>query len=316
MKVLIIKTSSMGDIIHTLPAISDASKKIAGITFDWVVEENFSEIPKWHQNVNRVIPIALRRWRKKPVQAIKTHEVQQFLQALRRDQYDYIIDAQGLIKSAIITLLAKGNNRHAKCGFSFTSAKEPIVSLVYQRRIKVKKDQHAIIRLRALFAKIFNYSLPLDFPDFGFHFPTPNKNNKKYLVFIHFASRQSKCWSEKEWQNLIKIAAKANYQVKLLWGNENEKYAAERISENLENVEIMPKMNLNEIVELFLASKGVIAVDTGLAHLAAALNLPTLALYGETSPKLIGIYGKKQKQIENFRDVIAEDVWSEFLTIL
>lgn len=317
MKVLIIKTSSMGDIIHTLPAVTDACKNKNGIFFDWVVEENFVEIPYWHNNIGRVIPIALRRWKKNPIQAFKSHEVQNFIKMLRAEKYDLIIDAQGLIKSAFITLLARGNTWHAKCGLAFNSAKEPIVSLFYERKFVINKDQHAITRLRELFAKVFNYPQPLNFPDYGIKINNENVETKteKYLVFIHAASRAYKCWSIEKWIELANKAAGENYTVKLPWGNDNEKYVAERIAANSKNVEVLPKLSLSEIAAIIFNSSGVVAVDTGLAHLAAAVDVPIVALYGKTDTKLIGIFGKRQKQIENFMDVESDDVWDELLRL-
>lgn len=318
MKILIIKTSSMGDIIHTLPAITDASKKIPGITFDWLVEENFTEIPKWHKNVNRVIPIALRRWRKDLLSSYKNHEIKNFLQQLQAEKYDCIIDAQGLLKSALITLFARGNNKKAKCGLGFTSAREPLASFCYQQRFTIKKNQHAIMRLRELFAKVLKYPVPLDFPDYGINIRAAmTDKTKPYLVFVPFASRSYKLWSEQKWSELILKAEKNNYFVKIPWGNEVEKQAAERIVYYAKNnALVLPKMSLTELAEEFVNSSGIIAVDTGLAHLAAALNVPTVALYGKTKSNLIGIFGKKQKHIENFQDIEADDVWHEFIELI
>lgn len=318
MKILVIKTSSMGDIIHTLPALTDVAKKHNGVFFDWVVEENFAEIPRWHQNVDKVIPVAIRRWRQDPVKAFKNHEIQNFIKNLRSEKYDLIIDAQGLIKSAIITLLAKGKTWHAKYGYSFNSAREPIVSLFYEKKIAVSKNQHAIIRIRELFAKIFNYPKPLDFPDYGINIHSESKNSEqKYLVFIHGASRQYKLWTEQKWVDLAKKATAQNFLVKLPWGNETEKNAAERIAHTAKvGVEVLPKLSLSEIASVLGNSYGVIGLDTGLAHLAAALGIPVIALYGETKSNLIGVFGKKQKHIENFRDVEADDVWKEFLDLI
>ena len=103
MRVLLVKTSSLGDVIHTLPALTDAQRAIPGIQFDWVVEEGFAEIPAWHPAVAQVIPVAIRRWRKHPLQTLRSGEWRRFKARLRETHYDLVIDAQGLLKSAWLT---------------------------------------------------------------------------------------------------------------------------------------------------------------------------------------------------------------------
>ena len=109
MRVLVVKMSSLGDVIHTLPALTDAAAAIPGITFDWVVEEGFAEIPAWHPAVDTVIPIALRRWRKHPWRDFRGPQWRACRQALRRQHYDAVIDAQGLLKSVFVARLVKAH---------------------------------------------------------------------------------------------------------------------------------------------------------------------------------------------------------------
>ena len=129
MRVLLIKTSSLGDVIHTLPALTDAARAIPGIRFDWVVEEGFAEIPAWHPAVDAVIPVAIRRWRKKPLQAVRSGEWSNFKRRLRETQYDLVIDAQGLLKSAWLTRYARAE----VVGLDKSSAREPLAARFYQR---------------------------------------------------------------------------------------------------------------------------------------------------------------------------------------
>lgn len=122
MRVLIVKTSSMGDVLHTLPALTDAQQVIPGIQFDWVVEEGFAQIPSWHDAVDRVIPVAIRRWRKAWFSAPIKAERKAFRDAVQAQQYDAIIDAQGLVKSAaLVTRLGRG----VKHGMDWSTAREP-----------------------------------------------------------------------------------------------------------------------------------------------------------------------------------------------
>jgi heptosyltransferase-1 len=130
MKVLIIKTTSMGDVIHTLPALTDAGKNITGIRFDWVVEKPFAEIPALHPLVDTVIPVHIRKWRKNWFKALRSPEWKEFREAIQAKHYDYIIDAQGLMKSALIVRLAKG----LRCGLNWKSAREPLASLCYKKK--------------------------------------------------------------------------------------------------------------------------------------------------------------------------------------
>ena len=157
MRVLIVKTSSMGDVLHTLPALTDAMRAIPGIRFDWVVEEGFAQIPSWHEAVDRVIPVAIRRWRKAWFSAPIKAERKAFRDAVQAENYDVIIDAQGLVKSAaLVTRLAHG----IKHGMDWQTAREPLASLFYNRRHHIARQQHAVERTRELFAKSLGYAKP------------------------------------------------------------------------------------------------------------------------------------------------------------
>ncbi|KPJ67984.1 MAG: hypothetical protein AMJ43_00780 [Coxiella sp. DG_40] len=309
MKVLIVKTSSMGDVIHTLPALSDASKFYPDIKFDWVIEENFAEIPAWHKLVDRVIPIALRRWRKHPLHMLKTCELSTFYKSLKSQHYDFIIDAQGLIKSALITYIAKG----IRCGMDKYSARESLAAYCYQRKFSIPKQQHAVTRIKQLFSEVLDYKMPDDFPDYGIDISSDKEN---YLVFIHGTSRPSKLWSKGNWVALAKLAASQGYTVKIPWNNSEEYERAKYIASQSDNVQILAKSNLTEITNVLSKAKGVVAVDTGLGHLAAALNVPTISLYGPTDAKLIGTYGKSVKHLltktPGVVDVSAATVWENF----
>ncbi len=157
MRVLIVKTSSMGDVLHTLPSLTDAMRAIPGIRFDWVVEEGFAQIPTWHEAVDRVIPVAIRRWRKAWFSAQIKAERKAFREAVQARRYDAIVDAQGLVKSAaLVTRLAHG----VKHGMDWQTAREPLASLFYNRRHHIAKQQHAVERTRELFAKSLGYAKP------------------------------------------------------------------------------------------------------------------------------------------------------------
>ena len=292
MRVLIVKMSSMGDIIHTLPALTDAGRAIPSIRFDWVVEENFAEIPHWHPLVDKVIPVAIRRWRKKWMSSQTRQEWRQFRKTLCTTSYDVVIDAQGLIKSAWIARIAKG----PCCGPNLRSAREFLAALFYQRRYPAVWAPHAIMRVRSLLSQALCYPLPQSVAEYGVDRRRflDGKPLPPYLVFLHGTTWTTKHWPEEYWIQLAKLANANGFIVKLPWGNAAEQARAERIAANCQSAEILPRLNLRGVAEVIAGAKAIVAVDTGLGHLAAALDVPTVSLYGPTNPILTGALGKSQ----------------------
>ncbi|MGB1270960.1 MAG: lipopolysaccharide heptosyltransferase I [Endozoicomonas sp.] len=295
-KVLVVKTSSMGDVIHTLPALTDAARAIPGIRFDWVVEESFAEIPTWHPAVDRVITVAIRRWRKSLLQAWKSGEWQRFKKLMGAQSYDAVIDAQGLIKSAFLARKAKG----PRYGPDKHSAREPFASHFYHHPQAVSWNQHAVERVRQLFALSLGYSLP-DGPG---HFQLEKQPFRKdlvketpYIVFIHSTTWPTKHWPESYWCKLAQYASESGYSVVLPWGNEVEKARAEKIAGAAKNARVLPRLSLAEVSGVISQARAAVAVDTGLGHLTAALEVPAVSLYGPTSPDKVGTYGIGQKHL-------------------
>jgi heptosyltransferase-1 len=294
-RVLVVKTSSLGDVIHSLPALTDAARAIPDIKFDWVVEQSFAEVPSWHPVVDRVIPVAVRRWRKHPVQAWRSGEWSEFKQKVGHYSYDAVIDAQGLVKSAWLTRYAKG----VRYGLDKASAREPIASYFYDQPIDVAKGQHAVERVRQLFAKALGYSIDGQLDNvLGEYSLSFQSDRQKSVVLLHGTTWVSKHWPEHSWIELSRLLLEAGYQVKLPWGNEDEKTRAERIAGD-SAAQVLPKMSLSELAALLSASVGCISVDTGLGHLAAAVDTPTLALFGPTNSALTGFYGKNQQSLQS-----------------
>ncbi|QLB13867.1 heptosyltransferase-1 [Bisgaardia hudsonensis] len=298
MNICLIKTSSMGDIIHTLPALTDAKNAIPNLRVDWVVEENFTEIPLWHslQNagiVNQVIPIALRRWRKKIFSVNTKNEWKNYRTLIQQQQYDVIIDAQGLIKSALFaTRLAQGK----KYGYDRHCAREPLASCFYQKKFYIDYQQHAVERIRQLFASSLNYIKPNTAADYGIlnQFQQANIEQPPYIMFIHATTREDKHWQNTKWKELAQNITALGFHIKLPWGNEQEKQQANLIAEKIENTHVLNKLTLTQLAYEIANAQAIISVDTGLAHLAAALDKTNITLYGATDPQLIGTYGKNQ----------------------
>ncbi|MEX0741124.1 MAG: lipopolysaccharide heptosyltransferase I [Pseudohongiella sp.] len=300
MHILIVKTSSLGDVIHTLPAVSDAARAIPGIRIDWVVEEAFAEIPAWHPAVDRVIPVAIRRWRKNWWHNLFGGEVQHFRQLLKQSRYDLIIDAQGLLKSALVSRQARG----PVSGLDKDSIKEPVASRFYHQRHAVPKAEHAVQRVRQLFARSLGYAFDASALDYGIVLPSTRLNaetadERPNLMFLHGTTWDSKHWPEVYWRELARMASDMGYQVKLPWGSADEQERALRLAQGLAGVQVLPRMSLSALARELSASAGVVAVDTGLGHLAAALNCPTVSIYGATNPFLSGTFGYHQLQLKS-----------------
>ncbi|HDS9360904.1 TPA: lipopolysaccharide heptosyltransferase RfaC [Enterobacter chengduensis] len=294
MRVLIVKTSSMGDVLHTLPSLTDAMRAIPGIRFDWVVEEGFAQIPTWHEAVDRVIPVAIRRWRKAWFSAPIKAERKAFGDAVRLQHYDAIIDAQGLVKSAaLVTRLAHG----VKHGMDWQTAREPLASLFYNRRHHIAKDQHAVERIRELFAKSLGYAKPDAQGDYAIaqRFLLEGEDAQKpYFIFLHATTRDDKHWPESHWKALIQLLADQDIEIRLPWGAPHEEARAKRLAEGSPNVMVLPRMSLENVARQLANAKQIVSVDTGLSHLSAALSRPNVTLYGPTDPGLIGGYGQNQ----------------------
>lgn len=291
MRVLLIKTSSLGDVIHTLPALTDAARAIPGIQFDWVVEEGFAEIPAWHPAVAQVIPVAIRRWRKNLWQTLKNGDWRRFKARLGEADYDLVIDAQGLLKSAWLTRYVKA----PIAGLDRDSAREPIACRFYDHLYAVPKNQHALERTRQLFAQALGYSLPASIGDYGLdRAAMAGAAQAPYLLFLHGTTWASKHWPEADWRALAERMAGQGWAIRLPWGNETEKARAERIVAGIDGAAVLPKLNLAGVAKVIAGATACVAVDTGLGHLAAALDVPTLSLYGPTLPGKVGAYGRGQ----------------------
>ena len=298
MRVLVVKTSSLGDVIHTLPALTDAAAAIPGIRFDWVVEEAFAEIPAGHPAVDRVIPIALRRWRKGWINAWRSGELKAFSTELKQQTYDLIIDAQGLLfKSALVAACAHG----PRAGYDRASARDPWVAWSYDRRCSVSRRQHAIVRVRQLFAQALDYGLPDTPPDFGFGAglagPAETKHTKPYLIFLHATTWPTKHWPLAYWTELIGLANGSGFEVMLPWGNGEEKARAEDLASLSADAWVLPKMGLQSLMRELQGAAGVVGLDSGLSHLAVALEVPGVSLYGPTRTDLTGVMGVRHTNL-------------------
>jgi lipopolysaccharide heptosyltransferase I len=279
----------MGDLIHVFPALTDAQLAIPQLQVDWVVEENFASIPAWHPAVKKVIPVAQRRWRKQLFTQQTYREWKKFQAQLREQTYDLILDAQGLTKSAFLSLFAKG----LRAGLDFRSAREWLAAFAYRRKYNVNFYQHAVVRMRSLFSQALNYSLPDSAPDFRLNREQfiDRKNQEDYIVFLHGTTWTSKQWPESYWSILAGYAAKAGYRIKMSGGSDEEVARAYRLAKAHPHMDVMPRLSVEAMTTLLAQAKAAIAVDTGFGHIAAALGIPTVSLYGSTHPEYTGAVG-------------------------
>lgn len=298
MKVLVVKFTSLGDLLHLMPALSDLRCHYGDVQVDWMVEDSFSEVPGWHPVVERTIPVSTRRWRKPRWRVV--NEFLAFTRDARQDCYDWIVDAQGLMKSAAFSRLARAQRRGRRLGFSAASIKEKPAARLYDVKVDVATGQHAIDRLRQLFAQGFGYPVPDTPPDYSLELPPAPAvaGKRRSIMFFHGTTWNSKHLPEQQWSDLADLVVQDGFEVKVCWGNETEKQRALRIAKQNNGVSVMPRSSLTEIAVELQRSAGAIAVDTGLGHLAAALSIPGVSVYGATNASLTGTMGRNQLHLQ------------------
>ena len=299
MRVLIVKVSSLGDIIHTLPAVTDAHAARRDVRFDWVVEENFTEIPAWHPAVANVIPVAFRRWRHSLLKSVFRNEIRDFRRTLKSVHYDLVIDAQGLIKSGLISRLSRG----LTIGLSSRTIREPLATLFYNKVYRIPWEEHAVERVRELFSRALNYRYDKSRIDYGIDMnrleAKPPQGDRPTILFLHGTTWLTKHLPTRYWRRLGQIAAEAGYEVLIPWGTEAEREQAGFIAEDNPHATVLPRQSLSGLAGYITQAAGVITVDTGLGHLSAALARPTVSLHGPTRPQLSGTYGRDQLNLRS-----------------
>lgn len=296
MRVLLVKTSSLGDLIHTFPAITDATRALPGVKFDWVTEPAYEELCSWHSAVEEVITVSYRHWRRHPIKGIFGGHLRHFQQKLRAKPYDAIIDAQGLYKSAVITSMTDGV-RH---GYDRLSCREKLAPFAYDNKIRVSRSLHAIRRNRNLFASALHYPSPENRPDYGLdrNSLAASPIEAPYILLLHGSARRTKLWPVDCWRQLASIAGKKGYRVAVPWANDIDRRRASEIGDHQTNV-VKLETSLTGMGSLVAAATGVVGVETGFTHLAAAFNRPTVSLYGSTGAAKEGTCGIAQAHISS-----------------
>lgn len=287
-RVLLVKTSSLGDVVHNLPVVSDLVEMQPALTIDWVVEEAFAAIPSLHPRVSRVLPVAIRRWRRALWRSDVRAEICRFLEDLRSEAYDAVIDTQGLLKSAWIARAAHGV-RH---GLDRASSREPL-AWFYSRVYSVPWGRHAVERNRSLAAQAMGY--PVTAPaSYGISAAACEfawlSGRSPYAVLLHATSAERKLWPEANWVELGSTLAARGVICILPWGSEIERLRSERLAKQIPQAIVPARMDLVALASLLARARLVVGTDTGLTHLAGALAVPTVGVYCATDPAATGLY--------------------------
>ena len=288
MKILVVKTSSMGDVVHTMPAISDIAANVPDAQIDWLVEAPFATLPAMHPAIRTVIPIAWRKWRKRLLGADTRAALAAAREQLKEEQYDLVIDFQGLLKSAVWATQARG----ARAGYDWASAREPLASLLYEKRAAVAVNQHAVERSRQLAAAHLNYTVTGPHR-FGLHAPDASwmPQAARYAVLITGASRPEKLWPESSWQAIAATLTAQGFALVWLWGSAKEGERAKRLAA-ASGGEVPPFLTVKDASAVLARASVCVGLDTGFTHIAAAFGVATIGIYRDHEPGLVGITGE------------------------
>lgn len=284
--ILIIRVSSLGDVVHNMPMVSDIRQRYPHAHIDWVVEEAYVSLVRLNPQVRNIIPIALRRWRKSLNTAATRAEIAAFYRQLRAQAYDVVFDTQGLLKTSVVMRLARlapGGKRVGLANATADSGYEAISRIFHDQSVPVGLHTHAVLRARTVAAVALHY-VPCAPVDFGLQtaplMPLPVwLPAHPYAVFLHATARMAKQWAPEKWIAVGQILSERNLSVLLPWGSEQERQAAQRLAAMMPGATVLPALSLMEAVTLIQHAALVIGVDTGLTHIAAAYGRPTIELY-------------------------------------
>ncbi len=294
---LLMKTSSLGDVLHNLAVVSDLQRVFPGAIVDWCVESPFAEIPAWHHGVRHIIPVSIRRWRKQLFQRDTWAEISLALGALRAEHYDAIIDTQGLLRSVLLGRLAHG----PVYGQNWREARESVAGLLVNHSLAVPYALHAVERYRTIAATALDYAdrlpeLPLDF---GLNTRYPLQPGNEVFLFTN-TSRDKKLWPEDHWISVGRALRDAGLTPVFTAGNDIEAARSQRIAAGIAEGgtmgEVLFRPTLTQLTERIAKARLCLGVDTGFTHIACALTVPTIAIFTDTDPELAGGFGLGLRQ--------------------
>jgi heptosyltransferase-1 len=290
--ILFIKTSSLGDVIHHMPAVSEARRHRPQARIGWVVEEAFAPLVRLHRGVDSVVPVASRRWRSALTSPATWREIGAFARSMRAQPHETVVDAQGLLRSALIARFARGR-RH---GYDRDSVREKPASWLYDVHHRVDRTLHAITRNRMLTAQVLGYT-PEDPIDFGLDRAALGGPLGREAILLHATARPEKEWPADRWITLGQALAAKGYAVVLPWGTETERRRSVDIAAAVPNATVPERLPLDEVARMIARASLVVGVDTGLLHLAAALSVPLVAIFVGTTPDQHGPLGRGKIEV-------------------
>lgn len=287
LKILLVRVSSMGDVLHNLPVVNDLLRHDPNAQIDWVVEEAYVHLLKLHPGVRKIIPFALRRWRKSLLSRATRAEVKAFVTELRAEEYDLVLDTQGLLKTGLIMGLAKikaGGKKVGLANGTEGSGYEAASRIFHTHSLPVDSHTHAVLRGRLVAAHACGYQVETP-ADFGLQTPALDANTaawmptKPYAVFFHGTAGASKKWPRANWVEIAQALAQQNLPVLLPWGSAAEQAEAEQMAEQMPNATVLPRLSMQDAILLAQGAHLAIGVDTGLTHIAAAYETPSIEIY-------------------------------------
>jgi heptosyltransferase-1 len=288
-RILMVKLSSLGDIVHHLPAVTDLAEQRPGAHLAWAVEEAYVDLVLLHPAVDEAIAVNLRSLRRNPLRASAWRGIGATRRALRLREWDYVIDSQGLVKSAVVARFA----RAPAFGLDAKSARERFAARMYDVKIAVPRALHAVERNRRLVGEVFGYR-PQGGARYGLVRPEAAPAwapPGRYVAMLHAASHGPKRWSEERWIELGRMLAGHGLTMVFPGGTEAERATAARLAAAVGDAIAAPAMSLVEAAAFLGHAAGAVGVDTGLTHLAVALGVPTVGIYCATRPELTGLHG-------------------------
>ncbi|MDO9166196.1 MAG: lipopolysaccharide heptosyltransferase I [Rhodoferax sp.] len=293
MKRLIVKLSSLGDVVHAMPAVQDLRRAYPQAQIDWVVERGFAPLVRRCAGVNRVIECELRRWRKSPLSTPTRLAWAAFKAELQREPYDAVIDLQGLTKSALVSWLARlapQGQRYGLANQTEGSGFEAPARWVADVAIPLPPHIHAVTRSREVCARAFGYAMPV-IQSFGLlahadkaqvaikNIAPETSAPRGVVALVHGTSRADKQWPLAAWRTLAERLNDGGYTVGLPHGTDEEQAMAQNIASGLASATVWPRLGLDALTDALAACAGVIGVDSGLSHMAVALDLPHVQIY-------------------------------------
>ncbi len=280
-QVLLVRMSSLGDVLHTFPAVTDLRRERPQAVLHWAVEEAYVPLVRLHPGVARVVPVALRRWRRRLFARASWQELKALRAALAEPPFDAILDTQGLLKSAFVAKMAHGPVH----GFGARTAREPLASRFYDFRYDFAPAEHKVERYREVAARALGYARRGE-PDYGIAAPArPGfAPSGDYCVLLHATARDAKLWREDAWREIARALGARGLACVLPWGNDVERARSERIAAGFAHAIVPPRMSIPEAAGLIGNARAALGVDTGLMHLAAALRVPVVGIFCDSEP--------------------------------